>query len=48
MILQTARDVVNVDIMMLYISVRDDATKLKFCSYVHLPSVNKMFQYRYA
>ena len=37
----------NVDIMMLYISVRDHARKLKFSSYVHLPSVNKMFQYRY-
>ena len=34
--------------MMLYISVRDHARKLKFCSYIHLPSINKMFQYRYA
>ena len=34
--------------MMLYISVRDHARKLKFSSYVHLPSINKMFQYRYA
>ena len=32
--------------MMLYISVRDHARKLKFCSYIHLPSINKMFQYR--
>ena len=38
----------NVDIMMLYISVRDHARKLKFSSSVHLPSINKMFQYRYA
>ena len=38
----------NVDIMMLYISVRDHARKLKFCSYIHLPSINKVFQYRYA
>ena len=38
----------NVDIMMLYISATDHARKLKFCSYVHLPSINKMFQYRYA
>ena len=36
------------DIMMLYISVRDHARKLKFSSYVDLPSINKMFQYRYA
>ena len=34
--------------MMLYISVRDHARKLKFSSYVHLPSIKKMFQYRYA
>ena len=34
--------------MMLYISGRDHARKLKFCSYIHLPSINKMFQYRYA
>ena len=33
---------------MLYISVRDQARKLKFSSYVHLPSVNKIIQYRYA
>ena len=38
----------NVDIMMLYISVRDHARKLKFSSDVHLPSINKMFQYPYA
>ena len=29
-------------------SARDHARKLKFSSYVHMPSVNKMFQYRYA
>ena len=34
--------------MMLYISVRNHARKLKFSSYVHLPSINKTFQYRYA
>ena len=45
MTLRTARDV---DIMMLFISGRDHARKLKFIIYVHLPSVNKMFQYRYA
>ena len=33
----------NVGIMMLYVSVRDHARKLKFSSYVHLPSTNKMF-----
>ena len=33
--------------MMLDISVMDHARKLKFSSYVHLPSINKMFQYRY-
>ena len=33
--------------MMLYISLRDHARKLNFRSYVHLPSINKMFQYRY-
>ena len=38
----------NVDIMMLYISAMDHARKFKFSSYVHLPSINKMFQYRYA
>ena len=49
MILQTAKDVsIFFDIMMLYISGRDDARKLKFSSYVHLLSINKMFQYRYA
>ena len=34
--------------MMLYISVRNHARKLKFSSYVHLPSINKTFQYHYA
>ena len=34
--------------MMLYISVRDYSRKLKFSSYVHLPSINKMLQYHYA
>ena len=29
--------------MMLYISVRDHARKLKFNIYVYLPSINKMF-----
>ena len=38
----------NVNIMMLYISTMDQAKKLKFSSYGHLPSINKMFQYRYA
>ena len=33
---------------MLYISARDHARKLNFSSYVHLPSINKKFQYRYA
>ena len=47
MIIQTARGL-NVDIMMLYISVRDHARKLKFSSYVHLPPINNMFQDRYA
>ena len=32
----------TIDIMMLYISVRDHARKIKFCSYVHLQSTNKM------
>ena len=45
MILVLARDV---EIIMLYISVRDHARKLKLSSYVHLPSVNKIFQYSYA
>ena len=26
----------------------DYGRKIKFSSYVHLPSINKMFQYRYA
>ena len=38
----------DVDIMMLYISAMDHTRKLKFSSYVHLPSINKMFPYRYA
>ena len=33
--------------MMLYISAMDHARKLKFSSYVHLPSINKMFPYCY-
>ena len=33
----------NVEFMMLCISGRDHARKLKFSSYVHLPSINKMF-----
>ena len=37
----------SVDIMMLYISAMDHARNLKFSSYVHLPSINKIFQYRY-
>ena len=45
MILQTVRDV---DIMMLYIAARDHASKLNFSRYVHLTSINKKFQYRYA
>ena len=45
MILQTARDV---SMLMLYMSVRDHARKLKFSSYVHLVTVNKMLKYRYA
>ena len=53
MILRTVRDSAsklcfNVDIMMLNISAIDHARKLKFSSYVHLPSRNKMFKYRYA
>ena len=34
--------------MMLYISAMDQARKLKISSYVHLSSINKMIQYRYA
>ena len=33
---------------MLYISGWDQARKLKFSSYVHLPPINKMNQYGYA
>ena len=33
---------------MLYIPAIDHARKLKFSSYVHLPSINEMFQYCYA
>ena len=47
MIFQTIRD--NADIIMiLYISAVDNATKLKFSSYVYLPSINKILWYRYA
>ena len=42
MILGLARDVSMLIFMMLYISVRDHARKLKFSSYVDLPSINKM------
>ena len=45
MILRTVRRF-NVYIMMHYISAVDHAMKLKF-SYVHLPSISKMFQYCY-
>ena len=38
----------NVDIIMPYISAMDHAIKLKFSSYVHLPSTNKMFHYCFA
>ena len=48
MIFQNARDIFNVDITMLSSSSRDHAIKLIFNTYVHLPSINKMFQYRYA
>ena len=34
--------------MMLYISARDHARKLKFNIYVYLPSINKWFYYVYA
>ena len=48
MILQTVRDVSMFIIMMLYISDMDHTRKFKFSSYdVHLPSINKMFPYRY-
>ena len=45
MILQTVRDVSMLDIMMLYISALDHARNLKFSSYVHLPSINKIVPY---
>ena len=32
--------------MILYISAMDHARKLKLSSYVHLPSINKMFRYQ--
>ena len=47
MIFRTVRDVSILIIMMLYVSAIDHARKLKFISYVHLPSVNKMCQYGY-
>ena len=40
MILQTVRDSFNVDIMMINICSRYYAKKLKFSSYVNLPSIN--------
>ena len=47
MILRTVRprDSFNVDIMMINICGRYYAKKLKFSSYVNLPSINKIFQY---
>ena len=38
----------NVDIMILYILAMFRARKLKFSSYVYLPPIIKMLQYRYA
>ena len=35
----------NVDIMKFYISALDQARKLKFSNFLHLLSINKMFQY---
>ena len=50
MILRTVKRVrrFNVDIKMLNIRAKDHVRKIKFSSYVYLPSINKMFQYRYA
>ena len=47
MILRTVRHF-NIDIILLYISAVDNVRKLKFSSYVHLPSINKISQYCYA
>ena len=38
----------NTDIMKLYISALGHSMKLRFNSYVHLPSMDQIFQYRYA
>ena len=38
----------NVHIMMLYVSAVDPSMKLIFSSYVHLPSINKIFRKFYA
>ena len=42
------RTVWDISMLMLYILPMDHARKLKFSSYVHLASINKTFQYRYA
>ena len=36
-------ETLNVDNIMLYISAMDHARKIKFSSYVHLPSISKTF-----
>ena len=38
----------NADIIKLYILAVGHTMKLKFSSYVHLPSMNQIFQYHYA
>ena len=47
MILRTVRDVSMLIKMVLYILAIDHARKLKLGSYVHLPSIIKMFPYCY-
>ena len=47
MILPTVRDVLILTLRNSR-SALDHARKLKFSNYVHLASINKKFQYRYA
>ena len=44
----TVKDVSNIDINKLFISALGDSKRFEFGSYVHLPFMNQIFQYRQA
>ena len=45
---QSDNNIQDLLISSLFNDLMDHARKLKFSSYVHVPSINKMFQYYYA